>query len=106
DWIDFTPYQPRFSDAVKVVEFDIAVLRDYIDWTPFFITWEFRGRYPQILEDETVGKEATELYNDAQKMLQDIIDNKTLTAKGVYNFWKANTNDRDTIYLYDNNSQP
>lgn len=105
-WESYTPPVPVFNNDTKVIVFDLAVLREYIDWTPFFITWEFRGRFPQILEDEHIGTEAKRLYDDAQRMLQDIIDNKTLTAKGVYDFWKANTDDRDTIYLYDKDSRP
>lgn len=102
NWTDYTPPVPSFSNETKVIEFDLERLKAFIDWTPFFIAWEFRGRFPKILEDEVIGVEATKLYNDALKMLDDIIANKTLKAKGVYNFWKANSDNQDTIYLYDN----
>ena len=69
----------------------------YIDWQPFFIAWEMHGKFPQILTDEKIGKEATKLYNDAQKLLKKIIDEKWLTAKGVVGFWEANATAADTI---------
>lgn len=66
-------------------------LIDYIDWSPFFHTWELRGRYPAILDDEVVGAQARELFADAQQLLQRIVSEKLLTARGVYGFWPANS---------------
>ncbi|MGI8890766.1 MAG: methionine synthase [Chthoniobacterales bacterium] len=69
----------------------LATLVEYIDWSPFFHTWELRGRYPAIFEDATVGAQARELFADAQKLLQRIVDEKLLTARGVLGFWPANS---------------
>lgn len=70
-------------------DWDLAELRDYIDWTPFFRAWELAGTYPSILEDKIVGESASDLFNDAQAMLDKIIDEKWLTAKGVVGLWRA-----------------
>jgi 5-methyltetrahydrofolate--homocysteine methyltransferase len=75
-------------------------LTRYIDWTPFFQSWELYGKYPQILKDEVVGAEATRLFNDAQKLLQEIVDKKLLKAKAVIGFFPANSTG-DDIELYD-----
>jgi 5-methyltetrahydrofolate--homocysteine methyltransferase len=77
------------------VSVSLATLREYIDWTPFFLTWSLAGKYPRILEDEIVGKEATELFKDAQAMLDHLCDNELLTAKGVYGVFAANSVDDD-----------
>ena len=74
-------------------------LVDYIDWSPFFMAWELKGKYPKIFEDEYVGNEAKKLFDDAQSMLKKIVDEKLLTARGVYGFWPANS-DGDDIVLY------
>ena len=70
-------------------DFPLEKLLDTIDWTPFFITWELAGKFPAILEDKVVGAQATELYRDAQAMLQRILDEKLLTAKATVGFWPA-----------------
>lgn len=81
---------PTFT-GVKVFEnYPLAELREYIDWTPFFMTWELAGRYPKILEDEVVGNEARKLFDDANKMLDEVIANNLLQAKAVIGFWPAN----------------
>jgi len=86
--------------GTKVFEdFPLEDLVPYIDWTPFFHTWELRGSYPKIFEDKFVGDEAKKLYNDAQKLMQRIIDEKLLKAKAVIGFWKANTINDDDIEL-------
>jgi 5-methyltetrahydrofolate--homocysteine methyltransferase len=74
-------------------------IRKYIDWQPFFIAWELHGKFPAILKDEVVGTEATKLYNDANALLDKIIAEKWLSAKGVIGFWQANSNDEDTVTL-------
>ena len=71
--------------------YDLAELTRYIDWTPFFQTWELAGPYPAILTDDKVGKAATDLFNDAQKMLKKIVAEKWLTARAVIGFWPANS---------------
>jgi 5-methyltetrahydrofolate--homocysteine methyltransferase len=85
-------------------DFPLEELRNYIDWTPFFATWELAGRYPKILEDEVVGKEATKLFNDANAMLDRVIREKLLTAKGVIGFWPANSTG-DDVDLMDGNTK-
>ena len=69
---------------------NLTTLIDYIDWSPFFHTWELRGRYPAIFDDPVVGTQARELFDDAQKLLRQIVAEKSLTARGVYAFWPAN----------------
>jgi 5-methyltetrahydrofolate--homocysteine methyltransferase len=83
------PPAPRKPDVTAFDDYDLAELRAYIDWTPFFNAWELAGRYPAILDDAVVGAQATELFNDAQKMLDRVIDEKWLTARGVIGFWPA-----------------
>ena len=83
--------KPSFTGVKVFDHYPLEELRRYIDWTPFFMTWELAGRYPKILEDEIVGKEATKLFVDANKMLDDIISKKLLTAKAVIGFWPANS---------------
>lgn len=86
--------------GIRVIEQqDLAELVPYIDWTPFFQTWELHGKFPRILKDEVVGKEATQLYEDARKMLKQIVDEKWLTAKASYGIFPANSID-DDIEIY------
>jgi 5-methyltetrahydrofolate--homocysteine methyltransferase len=75
--------------------YDLETLRSFIDWKPFFITWEMHGNFPEILTDSVVGKEATKLYNDANALLDQIIAEKWLTAKGTIGFWEASSNNDD-----------
>jgi cobalamin-dependent methionine synthase I len=82
-----------------VREIPLTTLIEYIDWSPFFHTWELRGRYPAILEDAVVGAQARELFADAQKLLRQIMTDKLLTARGVYGFWPANSLG-DDVELY------
>jgi 5-methyltetrahydrofolate--homocysteine methyltransferase len=89
DWANYTPPQPQKPGLTVFDNYDLTELREYIDWTPFFQTWELAGHYPAILEDEVVGKQATELFADAQAMLDKIIAERWLTARGVIGFWPA-----------------
>ncbi len=98
DWTDYTPPKPTFLGTKVFDNYDLAELRPYIDWTPFFQSWELHGKYPAILTDEVVGVEATKLYYDAQKMLDRIITEGWLQAKAVIGFWEANS-DEDDIEL-------
>jgi 5-methyltetrahydrofolate--homocysteine methyltransferase len=82
--------KPSFTGTRVFENIDLETLKAYIDWTPFFQTWELAGRYPQILSDEVVGKEATKLFSDANEMLNQIISEKTLQANAVVGFWPAN----------------
>ena len=105
DWSQYTPSIPNFI-GTKTVEVDIADLVNYIDWTPFFNSWELYGKYPAILSDEVVGDQATSLFADAQKMLTQLIDENWLTAKGILGIFPANTINDDDIQLTTDNEQP
>jgi 5-methyltetrahydrofolate--homocysteine methyltransferase len=105
DWSNYTPAQPNFI-GTKTVAVTIADLVNYIDWTPFFNSWELYGKYPAILSDEVVGEQATSLFADAQKMLTQLIDENWLTAKGILGIFPANTINDDDIQLTTDNGQP
>jgi 5-methyltetrahydrofolate--homocysteine methyltransferase len=98
DWSAYTPPKPTFLGP-RAFTYDLADLARYIDWTPFFATWELIGHYPQILDDDVVGAAARELFADAEAMLKQIIDERWYEAKGVVGFWPANA-DGDDIVLY------
>lgn len=98
DWENYTIPEPTFIGTKAIDNLDLNELRSYIDWKPFFIAWEMHGNFPEILTDEIVGKEATKLFNDANAMLDKIINEKWLTAKGVIGFWKAESNN-DTVFV-------
>lgn len=82
--------KPSFTGTKVFDDFPLNELKDYIDWTPFFQTWELAGRYPKIFEDKIIGTEAKKLFDDASKMLDEVITKKLLTAKAVIGFWPAN----------------
>jgi 5-methyltetrahydrofolate--homocysteine methyltransferase len=105
DWSNFNPVQPNFMGS-KTIEVELSELVDFIDWTPFFNSWELYGKYPAILTDEVVGEQATSLFNDAQEMLQQIVSEKWLTAKGILGIFPANTINDDDIELTTDNRQP
>jgi 5-methyltetrahydrofolate--homocysteine methyltransferase len=105
DWSNYTPAQPNFI-GTKTVAVTIADLVNYIDWTPFFNSWELYGKYPAILSDEVVGEQATSLFADAQKMLTQLVDENWLTAKGILGIFPANTINDDDIQLTTDNGQP
>lgn len=104
DWNEYTPTKPKFIGK-QIVEVELDVLVPYIDWTPFFQTWELYGKYPAILTDEVVGKEATSVFADAQEMLKVILAEKKLKAKGIYGIFPANQIDDDDIELRDENGK-
>ncbi|WP_086931815.1 methionine synthase [Agarilytica rhodophyticola] len=106
DWSDYVAPTPQFLGKKVLHQYPLENLIEYIDWTPFFISWDLAGKYPKILQDEVVGEAATNLFNDAQTLLKDIIDNKRLEAKAVFGFWKAQTVNNDDIALFDKNNQP
>ena len=97
DFTNYTPPKPAFLGTKVFEEYDLAELRKYIDWTPFFSTWELHGKYPNILEDKIVGEEAKKLLADANVLLDKIIAEKWLTAKAVVGFFEANSNVDDII---------
>lgn len=92
---------PVFTGTKVFKDYPLEEISEYIDWTPFFRTWELAGKYPEILEDTVVGKHANELFNDAKKMLEEIIKEKRLTANAVVGIWEANSRG-DDIEVYTN----
>ncbi|MFZ3005566.1 MAG: methionine synthase [Phenylobacterium sp.] len=92
---------PSFLGTRTFTAYDLADLAKHIDWTPFFASWELIGRYPQILEDDVVGKAATDLFKDAQAMLEKIIAEKWFEARGVVGFWPANSDGDDVVVWTD-----
>lgn len=105
DWASYTPPAPSFTGTKVFVNYDLAELREYIDWKPFFISWELHGSFPQILEDAKVGVEATKLYNDANALLDQIVNEKWLTAQGVIGFWPASRVAADTVNVHRDGSE-
>ncbi|WP_287963245.1 methionine synthase, partial [Alcanivorax sp.] len=101
DWSDYTPHEPKVKGLKVLDDYPLEDLVQRIDWTPFFRAWELAGKFPRILEDEVVGVEATKLYRDAREMLDKIVEEKWLTARGVIGFWPANSK-MDDIELYRN----
>jgi 5-methyltetrahydrofolate--homocysteine methyltransferase len=100
DWTAYAPPAPTFTGTKVFDDYPLDELVDYIDWTPFFITWDLVGKYPKILKDEVIGEAAQNLFDDAQAMLKDIIAHKKLKAKAVLGFWPANTTTADDIAVY------
>ena len=98
------PVKPRFLGAKVFDDYNLAELRDYIDWTPFFQSWDLHGRYPAILTDKVVGEAATALFEDAQAMLDKMIAEKWLTAKAVIGFWPA-ARDGDDVVIYQDDTR-
>ncbi len=105
DWDAYTPPTPNFTGVKVLNDFPIEELTDFIDWTPFFKSWQLAGKYPQILEDEVVGIEAKKLFLDAQKMLRRIIDEKWLTAKATFGIFPANSVNDDDIVVWSNDQR-
>ncbi|MBA4135071.1 MAG: methionine synthase [Flavobacterium sp.] len=99
DWDNFTPVKPNFI-GTKTVEVALSDLVDFIDWTPFFQSWELFGKYPAILKDDVVGEQASALFADAQTMLHQIVTEKWFTAKGILGIFPANTVNDDDISVY------
>ncbi|MFJ3522296.1 methionine synthase [Pseudomonas sp. NPDC090203] len=106
DWAGYEPVKPTFTGVKVLEDIDLNVLVDYIDWTPFFISWDLAGKYPRILTDEVVGEAATSLFKDAQELLRKLIDEKLIRSRAVFGFWPANQIDHDDIQLLDDNGQP
>jgi 5-methyltetrahydrofolate--homocysteine methyltransferase len=99
DWNNYEAIKPNFI-GTKTVEVALSDLVDFIDWTPFFQSWELYGKYPAILTDEIVGEQASDLFKDAQNMLSKIVSEKWFTAKGILGIFPANTINDDDIEIY------
>ena len=97
DWNTTEIIKPKQLGIQDIQDFDITLLYDYIDWSPFFRSWDLHGKFPEILEDEVVGKQASELYKDAKVLLQKVFDEKLLKAKAVFGLFPANSVNDDDI---------
>ncbi|WP_185226513.1 methionine synthase [Chryseobacterium indologenes] len=105
DWQNEDIFTPNNLGVTVVENQDLRELLPFIDWSPFFRSWDLHGKYPNILEDEVVGVQASELFKDAQVILKRIIDEKLLTAKAVFGIFKANSNETDDILIFDENNK-
>jgi 5-methyltetrahydrofolate--homocysteine methyltransferase len=104
DWSAYAAPHPSFLGVKTFNNYDLGELAQHIDWTPFFHAWELKGTYPRILQDDKYGEAAASLFEDAQAMLRQIVDEKWLTANGVVGFWPANSVG-DDIELYTDESR-
>ncbi|MEO6133460.1 MAG: vitamin B12 dependent-methionine synthase activation domain-containing protein, partial [Saprospiraceae bacterium] len=104
DWNRYEPPIPKKKGTWSFTDYDLAELRMYIDWTPFFSSWQLTGHYPEIFKDPIVGKEAKILWDDAQKMLDQIVSEKWINANAVIGLFPANS-DMDDIILYTDDSR-
>ncbi len=105
EWTGYTPPVPKFIGKRLFRNFDLTELSSFIDWGPFFQTWDLAGRFPDILKDEVVGTEAVRVYADGQRMLKRLIEGRWLTANGVIGLYPANTVNDDDIEIYTDNSR-
>ncbi|MGE8564589.1 MAG: methionine synthase, partial [Acinetobacter bohemicus] len=103
DWDNYVPPKPNFIGSQVLKNYPLETLVPYFDWTPFFISWSLAGKFPAILTDEIVGEAATDLYEQAQLMLKDIIENKRFDARAVFNIASAKRTGADTVSIYDEN---
>ncbi|QOW50388.1 MULTISPECIES: methionine synthase [unclassified Acinetobacter] len=106
--IDFAanaPVKPNFIGTQTLTNYPLETLVEYFDWTPFFISWSLAGKFPAILTDEVVGEAATDLYEQAQTMLKDIIDNKRFDARAVFGIYPANRSAADSVEVYSEDGQ-
>ncbi len=102
DWQNEEIFKPKNLGIQIIDNQNLEDLVEFIDWSPFFRSWDLHGKYPNILTDNVVGEQATELFADAQKMLKKILDEKLLTAKAIFGIFPANSNDKDDIELQSN----
>jgi 5-methyltetrahydrofolate--homocysteine methyltransferase len=105
DWSGYQPPRPSFLGTRTLTDYPLAELADFIDWTPFFRTWELAGTFPAILDDPKVGAAARNLYDDARTMLQKIVDERWFRAAAVFGFWRAAASDDDILLHADDSMQ-
>ena len=105
DWENEEIFTPNQLGITVLENQDLKELLPFIDWSPFFRSWDLHGKYPNILEDEVVGAQAKELFKDAQVILNRILDEKLLTAKAIFGIFKANSNETDDILIFDENNE-
>lgn len=101
DWSRNEIYKPNVTGIHELIDFPIAELREYIDWNFFFFVWELKGRFPDILHDELQGEQARKVYDDAQKMLDQIIEMKMIRANGIFGIWPAHSAGDDIVLFGD-----
>ncbi len=104
NWQGYGAPVPTFTGTKTMTRFPLRELLPFVDWTPFFIAWELAGKYPKILKDEVVGEPARQLFEDAQTLLNEIIDNDLLQANAIIGFWPANS-DGDDIIVYEDDTR-
>ena len=104
DWAKLDIPKPEFTGVRVLENVPLKTLREYIDWSPFFLTWELKGKYPRIFDDPQLGEAARKLFDDANELLDRIIKEKLLTARGVYGFWPA-ASEGDDIIVYSDESR-
>jgi len=110
DWSDYEPKAPTFLGHKTLKNYDLKKLIPYIDWKPFFDVWQLKGKYPnrgypKIFQDAQVGNEAKKVFDDANKLMNKLINEKALIANAVFSFHKCNSTDSDDIVLYDENGK-
>ena len=105
DWNKVKIVKPENPGVTVLQKYPLETIRNYIDWTPFFLTWELKGKYPAILSNQKYGKEAKKLYDDANKLLDEIISRKLLVANGVFGLFSANSVGYDDIEIYTDDSR-
>lgn len=105
DWQKAEIKKPNSPGVTVLNNYSLSTLRKYIDWTPFFMTWELKGKYPSIFKDKTVGSEAKKLFDDAKKLLDKIVEEKLLTANGVAGIFPVNSVGIDDIEIYADESR-
>lgn len=105
EWYKYTPPVPKKNGITHLDDVPLATLIPYIDWTPFFSTWELAGKYPAILEDKVVGEEAKKVFADAQELLARLVSENELKAKGVVGIWPANTVNGEDVEIYTDESR-
>src|SRR5690554_1984770 len=106
DWANYQAVKPQVTGVQRIYNIDLNTLRDYIDWTPFFISWNLVGKYPRIFQDKVVGEAAQNLFDEAQVLLDKMIDEKLIEARATFAFWPANQVNHDDIELYDDSGEP
>jgi len=100
DWNTYIPPKPNLIGSHIITNYPLDILVEYFDWTPFFISWSLAGKFPKILQDSVVGEAATDLYHQAQIMLEDIITNKRFDARAVFSIQPAQRTGADTVSIY------
>lgn len=105
DWSNYQALKPSFLGTKLLDNIDLNTLREYIDWTPFFISWNLVGKYPRIFQDDVVGEAAQSLFNDAQLLLEQMISHKQIKARALFGFWQAAQVNDDDIELYNEQGQ-